>query len=128
LHPDDLKTIWQCAECGRNFVFHSDAEQHRNEFHHSEMVSRDFQSGRGGFAEFRRGQATIGFRLDSGATAQVIVEYKYYPTRDSISYIDVTYTDQKLQAMVEGNAEMMKNIDNYLRKEIRQKSTQSVRL
>lgn len=125
MHPDDLKTIWQCAECGRNFVFHSDAEQHKSEFHHSEMVSRDLQ---GRLAEFRRGKAAIGFRLDGGAMAHVIVEYKYYPARDSISYIDVTYTDQKLQTMVEGSAEMMKNIDNYLRKVIRRKSEQPARL
>jgi hypothetical protein len=66
-------------------------------------------------ALFIRGRISFGFRLD-GRASRVIVEYEYYPSSGAIKYIDVRYTDSKLQSLVEGNPGMMKNIDNYLRK------------
>ena len=30
MHPDDLKVIWICHECGMKFLFPSDVEDHKN--------------------------------------------------------------------------------------------------
>jgi hypothetical protein len=120
MHQDDLKTIWQCRDCGRNFIFHSDVEHHKAEFNHLEMTLSDFSSGKRAPARFTRGHAALGFRLD-GRKARLTIEYKYYPSTDAISYIDVSYTDSKMQSIVESDPQMMKNIDSYLRKFLRQK-------
>lgn len=74
---------------------------------------------------FTRGRISLGFRLD-GQVSRVIIEYEHYPSSGAIRYIDVRYTDGKLQSIVEGNPDMMKNIDNYLRKLL--KPSPSVRL
>jgi hypothetical protein len=58
---------------------------------------------------------SLGFRLN-GRVSRVIVEYEYYPSSGSIHYVDVRYTDSKLKSMMEANADMMKNVDDYLRK------------
>jgi hypothetical protein len=115
MHPDDLKTIWLCFECGRKFVFHSDVEDHERHFNHTKMMLYDLASGRKSPAPFTRGQISLGFML-GGRPSRVIVEYKYYPSSGAIHYVDVRYTDSELQSVVEGNPAMMKNIDNYLRK------------
>ena len=114
MHPDDLRTVWLCSECGRRFVFHSDVEDHRRNFSHPKMVLCDLD-GRKAPALFTRGRMSLGFRL-AGRVARVIVEYEYYPSTGAIHYVDVRYTDSKLQSVVENNPQMMKNIDNYLRR------------
>lgn len=114
MHPDDLKTIWQCCECGRNFVFHSDVEDHKRIFSHTKLVSRDFSKGRKTLAVFIRGTIALDFKVDS-RIAKVIIDYKYYPAVDIINYVDVRYTHKNLQSVIEKNPQMMKNIDNYLR-------------
>jgi hypothetical protein len=30
MHPDDLKAIWTCRECGMKFLFHSDVDDHKD--------------------------------------------------------------------------------------------------
>jgi hypothetical protein len=70
---------------------------------------------------FVRGRISIGFKLKS-KTSKIIIEYQYYPSNGSIDYVDVRYTDKELQSKVEGNLEMMKNIDNYLRKVLNERS------
>ena len=130
MHPEDLKTIWQCAECGRNFVFYSDVEFHKAEFNHSKMISLDFPARRGSKAPvgFTRGQSTLAFRLADGAMARVMIEYKYYPSSDDISYVEVTYSDKRLEYMIEGNPRMIRNIDSYLRRRLVPQSYRSVGL
>jgi hypothetical protein len=113
MHPDDLKTIWSCRECGRNFVFNSDAEDHKRQFNHSDMVLCDLGGKK--IVVFKRGKASLGFKVE-GRMAVAIIEYKYYPSSDSINYTDVKYTDDRLKSMIEGNPQMMRNIDNYIRK------------
>jgi hypothetical protein len=115
MHPDDLKTMWLCHECGRKFVFHSDVEDHQRHFNHSKMMMYDIAVSRKAPAPFSRGRIALGFRL-AGRVSRVIVEYEYYPASGAIRYKDVRYTDSNLRSMVEGNAGMMKNIDNYLRR------------
>jgi hypothetical protein len=114
MHPDDLNTMWLCCECGRRFVFHSDVKDHENHMNHSRMMLYDL-SGKKAPVPLTRGQAALGFRLN-GRVSRVIVEYEYYPSSGVIRYIDVQYTDSKLQSMIEGDAGKMKNIDNYLRR------------
>lgn len=58
---------------------------------------------------------SLEFRLN-GSVSRVVVEYEYYPSSGTINYVDVRYTDSRLQAMVEGDPGMMKNIDIYLRR------------
>jgi hypothetical protein len=67
-------------------------------------------------AIFKRGKASLGFKIE-GMMAKAIIEYKYYPLKDAINYIDVKYTDDRLKSMIEGNPQMMRNIDNYIRKQ-----------
>jgi hypothetical protein len=121
MHPDDLKLIWMCYECGRKFAYHSDVEDHKKNYNHSKMMLRDLTS-RKTPAPFTRGRMSLGFRV-SGRMSRVIVEYEYYPASGTIKYIDVRYTDSKLQSMVEGNSQMMKNIDNYLRRLLKPSSS-----
>jgi hypothetical protein len=116
MHPDDLKTIWRCCECRRNFLFHSDVEYHKSEFNHSTVILYNIpEKSRKSPTMFIRGRTSLGFRLND-KTSRIIIEYQYYPASGAIVYVDVQYTDKRLQSKVEGNAEIMKNIDNYLRK------------
>lgn len=120
MHPEDLNTIWQCGECGRNFAFYSDVEFHKAKFNHSKIISSDFRAGSKEPAWFTRGQTTLAFRLADGAMARVMIEYKYYPSSDDISYVGVTYSDKRLEYMIEGDPRVIRNIDSYLRRLIRQ--------
>jgi hypothetical protein len=124
MHPEDLKTIWVCRECGRNFIFNSDVEDHKKQFNHSCMTQFDFKKGKKVPVKFTSGKASLGFKVD-GKFAKVIIEYRYYASDDSISYVDVIYTNPKLQSLIEGNIHMMRNIDNYIRKIERSPSKKS---
>lgn len=115
MHPDDLKIMWMCYECGRKFVFHSDVEDHKRHFKHTKMMLCDLVSSRKAPALFTRGRMSLGFRFN-GRVSRVTVEYEYYPSSGAIRYVNVWYTDSKLKSMVEDDLQMMKNIDNYLRK------------
>ncbi len=64
---------------------------------------------------FIRGRISLPFKLNS-KLSKIVIEYQYYPSDGSIDYVDVRYSDEELQSKVEGNPDMMKNIDNYLRK------------
>jgi len=121
MHPDDLKTMWLCCECRRNFLFHSDVEDHKKEFNHSKVVLCTIPERSKSTALFIRGRTSLNFKFD-GKPSKVVIEYQYYPSNGSIDYVDVRYTDKLLQSKVEGNPEMMKNIDNYLRKILSERS------
>jgi hypothetical protein len=107
--------MWLCRECGRKFLFHSDVEDHKKQMGHSKMMLYDLAGGKKSPEPFTCGRVSLGFRF-KGRMSRVIVDYKYYPSTGAIYYVDVRYTDSRLQSMVENNPEMMKNIDNYLRK------------
>jgi hypothetical protein len=114
MHPDDLNIVWLCRECGRSFTFNSDVEDHKRQFNHSKMMLCDLQTISKKMPPlFTRGRMSLDFKL-SGKVSRVIVEYEYYPSSGEINYVDVRYTDNRLRSMVEGNPDMMKNIDNYL--------------
>lgn len=121
MHPDDLKTIWLCSECRRNFLFHSDVEDHKRQFNHSRVTLCNIPETARPPVMFVRGRISIGFRLDS-KTSAIVIEYQYYPSTGAIDYVDVRYSDRKLQSKVEDDPQMMKNIDNYLRKVLNNRS------
>jgi hypothetical protein len=121
MHPDDLKTMWLCCECRRNFLFHSDVEDHKKEFNHSRVMLYDIAKTRKSLALFIRGRVSIGFKLNS-KPSKIVIEYQYYPSNGAIDYVDVRYSDKQLQSKVEGNLEMMKNIDSYLRRVLNERS------
>ena len=122
MHPEDLKTVWLCCECRRNFLFHSDVEDHRKQFNHSKVMVCNISETARSPTMFIRGRISIGFKLDS-KTSKIVIEYQYYPSTDTIQYVNVVYSDEKLQSKIECDPEMMKNIDNYLRKVLNKRST-----
>ena len=121
MHPDDLKTMWVCCECRSNFLFHSDVEDHKKEFNHSRVMLCDIPETRKSPELFIRGRMSIGFKL-ANKTSKVVIDYQFYPSDGSIDYVDVRYTDKQLQSKVEGSPELMKNIDNYLRRILNERS------
>jgi hypothetical protein len=120
MHPDDLKTMWLCCECRRNFLFHSDVEDHKKEFNHSKVMLCTIPDRRKSPAFFIRARTSLTFKLN-GKASKIVIEYQYYPSSGSIDYVDVRYTDKQLQSKVEGSPEMMKNIDNYLRRVLKER-------
>ena len=115
MHPEDLKTVWLCCECKRNFLFHSDVEDHRREFNHLRVMLCNISETAKSPMIFIRGRISIGFKLNN-KTSRIVIEYQYYPSTHTIRYVNVLYSDKKLQSRIEGDLQMMKNIDNYLRK------------
>lgn len=115
MHPEDLKTVWLCCECKRNFLFHSDVEDHKRQFNHSKVMLCNISETARSSTLFIRGRISIGFKFNS-KTSRIIIEYQYYPSTGAIQYVNVLFSDEKLQSKIEGDPEMMKNIDNYLRK------------
>lgn len=121
MHPEDLKTVWLCCECGRNFLFHSDVEDHKRQFNHSKVMLCNISETARSSTLFIRGRISIGFKFNS-KTSRIVIEYQYYPSTGAIQYVNVLFSDEKLQSKIEGDPEMMKNIDNYLRKLLNKRS------
>lgn len=121
MHPEDLKTVWLCCECKRNFLFHSDVEDHRKQFNHSKVMLCNISETARSPTMFVRGRISIGFKLYS-KPSRIVIEYQYYPSTGAIEYVDVFYSDKKLQSKIESDPEMMKNIDNYLRNILNKRS------
>ena len=121
MHPEDLKTVWLCCECERNFLFHSDVEDHKRQFNHSKVMLCNLSETARSSTLFIRGRISIGFKFNS-KTSRIIIEYQYYPSTGAIQYVNVLFSDEKLQSKIEGDPEMMKNIDNYLRKLLNKRS------
>jgi hypothetical protein len=121
MHPEDLKTAWLCCDCRRNFLFHSDVEDHKRQFNHSKVMLCNISETARSPMLFIRGRISIGFKFNN-KTSKVVIEYQYYPSNGAIQYVDVVYSDEKLQSKIEGDPEMMKNIDNYLRKVLNKRS------
>ena len=122
MHPEDLKTVWLCCDCRRNFLFHSDVEDHKRQFNHPKVMLCNISETARSPMIFIRGRISIGFKLNNSKTSKVVIEYQYYPSTGAIQYVNVLYTDKRLQSRIEGDPEMMKNIDNYLRKVLSKQS------
>jgi hypothetical protein len=44
MHPEDLKVIWICRQCGSSFVFHADVDNHTEQTGHSNMQKNNLLS------------------------------------------------------------------------------------
>jgi hypothetical protein len=121
MHPEDLKTVWLCCECRRNFLFHSDVEDHRRQFNHSKVILCNISQTARSPMLFIRGRVSIGFKFNNNKS-RVVIEYQYYPSTGTIQYVNVVYSDEELQSKIESDPEMMKNIDNYLRRVLNKRS------
>ncbi len=122
MHPDDLNIVWLCRECGRSFAFNSDVEDHKRQFGHSKMMRHDLEADtKKASLVFTRGQVSLDFRLN-GEVSQVIIDFEYYPSDDTLNYVDVRYTHSELKSKVEGDPAMMRKIDSYLRRLLAQNS------
>ena len=64
-------------------------------------------------ATFIYGQVAFDFKVD-GKIEKAVFDYRYSPSDDSIEYMDINYTNPKLQSMIENNLQMMQNIDSYI--------------
>jgi hypothetical protein len=122
LHPDDLKTIWECHDCGRKFFYHSDMLGHIRDFRHSKVISRDYAKRTRG-SVFIRKTVALWFNVD-GKRAKLEIECKYYPSTESIVYVNVNYSNKKLQGVIEDKPEMMSRVDRYLRQLFRSKTAE----
>jgi hypothetical protein len=122
MHPDDLKTIWFCCDCNRNFLFHSDVEEHQRELNHSSVMLCNLSETMSSPVIFVRGRISIGFKFYSKKST-VVIEYQYYLSTKAIDYVDVRYSDRDLQSKVEDDPQLMQKIDNYLRKILNEQST-----
>jgi hypothetical protein len=84
---------------------------------HSKVVSRDY-SRKTRDAVFVRRNILLSFKIE-GNTSTLDIECKYYPSTETIVYTSVSYSDKKLQRMIEGKPEMMGKVDRYLREQFR---------
>jgi hypothetical protein len=72
---------------------------------------------------FEYGQVIFDFKID-GKIERATFDYKYYPHTDAIDYIDIKYTNPKLQSLIENDPKMMENIDSYIRNLLEKKYSQ----
>ncbi|MDQ3998722.1 MAG: hypothetical protein M3208_00715, partial [Thermoproteota archaeon] len=77
--PEDLNTLWLCCECSRNFLFHSDVEDHKRQFNHSEVMLCNISETERSHMLFIRGRILISFKFNK-KTSKVTIEYQYYPS------------------------------------------------
>jgi hypothetical protein len=68
------------------------------------------------------GEVALDFKV-KGERSRAIFHYKYYISKDIIEYIDIEYTNPKLQSLIEGNSKMMENVDCYIRNLLLKKKT-----
>jgi hypothetical protein len=122
MHPEDLKTVWLCCECRQNFLFHSDVEDHKRQFNHSKVMLCNISENSRSLMLFIRGRISFAFKFNSSKASRIVIEYQYYPSTGTIQYVNVLYSDEKLRSKIESDPEMMKNIDNYLRKVLNKRS------
>jgi hypothetical protein len=123
MHPDDLRTIWECHDCGRKFFYHSDIASHVRELGHSKVISKDYARKKRD-AVFVRRHASLSFKI-GGQKAKLDVECKYYPSTECIAYTNVNYSDKRLEHMIEHNPGMMRKVDQYLRQLFRSESSKA---
>jgi len=60
------------------------------------------------------GQVTFDFRIE-GKTEKATFDYKYNSSNHDLDYIEIRYSNPKLQTLIENNPKMMENIDSQIR-------------
>lgn len=61
------------------------------------------------------GQISLDFKLKEGKIAKATFKYKYFAKDDTIEYVDIEYSDPRLQEMFDGNDHMIERVDKYIR-------------
>ena len=97
---DDINPAWHChhIDSSLHFGSHSDSK----ECLIYNQVTLDFK-------------IRIEDTKNQDILAKATFTYKYFPSDDSIEYIDIMYTHPKLQSVIECNPNILKNIDSHIR-------------
>ncbi|MFZ0695940.1 MAG: hypothetical protein WAM88_02240 [Nitrososphaeraceae archaeon] len=66
------------------------------------------------------GQVTFDFRIE-GKAEKATFGYKYNNINNDMDYIEIRYSNPKLQTLIENNPKMMENIDSQIRNMIEKK-------
>lgn len=60
------------------------------------------------------GQVNMSFKVDN-RVARVVFKYQYSKSDDVVKYLDIEYSDPKLESLIENDASMMEKVDLYVR-------------
>ncbi|MEP0824421.1 MAG: hypothetical protein HRF40_02945 [Nitrososphaera sp.] len=61
------------------------------------------------------GQISLDFKLKDGKLTKATFKYKYFAKDDTIEFVDIQYSDPRLQEIFDGNDRMLKRVDEYIR-------------
>jgi hypothetical protein len=122
MEDDNINSVWHChRDSSLHLGSYSDAKEClRNSRGHLNSKKHEFESKLSDCDNIIHDQVTLDFKIriednNQSGLAKAIFTYKYFPSDDSIEYIDIMYTHPKLQSMIECNPNVMKNIDSHIR-------------
>ena len=72
--------------------------------------------------KIEHGQVSLDFKID-GKKERATFDYKYNYNDQSLDYTEISYTNPKLQFLIENDTKMMENIDSYIRNIIETKKS-----
>ena len=121
MEADNINSVWHChRDSSLHLGSYSDAKEClRNSRGHLNSKKHEFKSKLSDCDNIIHDQVTLDFKIriedKRGELAKTTFTYKYFPSDDSIEYIDIIYTHPKLQSVIECNPNVMKNIDSHIR-------------
>ena len=122
MEDDNINSVWHChRDSSLHLGSYSDAKEClRNSRGHLNS-KHEFKSKLSDCDNIIPDQVTLDFKIrtedinNQSGLAKATFTYKYFPSDDSIEYIDIMYTHPKLQSVIECNPNIMKNIDSHIR-------------
>jgi|SRR5689334_741598 hypothetical protein len=123
MEADNINSVWHChRDSSLHLDSYSDAKEClRNSRGHLNSKKHEFKSKLSDCDNIIHDQVTLDFKIriedinNQSISAKATFTYKYFPSDDSIEYIDIMYTHPKLQSVIECNPNTMKNIDSHIR-------------
>ncbi len=122
MEDDNINSVWHChRDSSLHLGSYSDAKEClRNSRGHLNSKKHEFKSKLSDCDNIIHDQVTLDFKIriednNQSGLAKATFTYKYFPSDDSIEYIDIMYTHPKLQSVIECNPNIMKNIDSHIR-------------
>ena len=123
MEDDNINSVWHChRDSSLHLGSYSDAKEClRNSRGHLNSKKHEFKSKLSDCDNIIHDQVTLDFKIriedinNQSISAKATFTYKYFPSDDSIEYIDIIYTHPKLQSVIECNPNVMKNIDSHIR-------------
>lgn len=73
-------------------------------------------------SKIEQGQISLDFKI-GGKKERATFDYRYDDSNQSLDYTEISYTNPKLQSLIENDAKMMENIDSYIRNIIEEKKS-----